>query len=286
MKVSVGQFAAGEDKDRNLDTIDTLAREAAAEGAQLLVLPEFSMYRQVVRDAATLRAAESLDGPFVQRICSISRGRRLAIIVGMSEAGREPAGRMYNTLALVSASGELQGAYRKLHLYDAFGGQESRWVRPGEHGQRAVYEIGGLKFGLMTCYDLRFPEQSRALMDAGAEVIVLPAAWTPGIRKDDHWNVLTRARAIENTAYLVAADQAPPQCPGGSRIIDPMGVVLAEAGERQQIICATLDPQRLAQVRATNPTLRHRRFTVVPRLACSSYVIEKDQHGVAFHVQN
>jgi predicted amidohydrolase len=262
MKVAAGQISAGIDKARNLATLESQLRLAAANGAELIVFPEFSMYRQPVRDEASLRAAEPLDGPFRQRLCALAREHRIAIIAGMTETTSEEDSRYYNTLIVIDSRGDLLGTYRKLHLYDSFGGSESRWTRPGPKGQIPVFEIGGLKLGLMTCYDLRFPEQARALMDAGAEVIVLPTAWTPGPKKDDHWNVMTRARAIENTAYFIGADQAPPHCPGGSRIIDPMGALLAEAGEGEDVIYADLRPERVAHVRRTNPTLQHRRFKV------------------------
>ncbi len=171
--------------------------------------------------------------------------------------------RAYNTLLLVDRHGSDIGAYRKIHLYDAFGGTESTWIRPGVLDQQLVFEIEGLRFGTMTCYDLRFPEMARVLADAGADVLLIPSAWTPGPRKEDHWTTMVRARAIENVAYVVAPGMAPPLATGGSLIVDPMGIVLAEAGEVPTLLAAECSAERLAEVRRRNPALEHRRFTEV-----------------------
>jgi predicted amidohydrolase len=187
----------------------------------------------------------------------------MAILCGMTERLPDDA-RVSNTLLAVDRGGGALGAYRKLHLYDAFGYQESLRVRPGDHAAPLVFDVGGLRFGAMTCYDLRFPEMARSLIDAGAQVILLPAAWVVGPGKEDHWDTLVRARAIENTAYVVAAGQTAPRFTGHSMVVDPMGVVVAGAGEEPGVITATLSPERLDAVRAKLPSLGHRRFRVTP----------------------
>ena len=152
--------------------------------------------------------------------------------------------------------------YRKIHLYDSFGYRESDRLLAGEHDPAApaLVELDGWRLGLMTCYDLRFPELARRLVDAGAEVLVVPAAWVAGERKVDHWRTLARARAIENTAYVVAAGQPAPRYSGHSLVVDPFGDVLAEAGEGADLVRADLDPARLAEARRTNPSLANRRL--------------------------
>lgn len=261
MRIAVGQTAGSPEKSANLEAIAALTGRASADGADLIAFPEYAMFKQAVRDDQFLDEAESLDGAFANSIRGLAREHGIAIVVGMHEAipGER---RAYNTLLLVDRTGADVGAYRKLHLYDAFGGSESTWVRPGEMDQQLVFEIGGLRMGTMTCYDLRFPEMARALVDAGAEVILIPSAWTPGPRKEDHWSTLVRARAIENVSYVIAPGMAPPQCTGGSLIVDPMGVMLAEVGEEVGIGIAECTPGRVAAVRAHNPALEHRRIGV------------------------
>jgi predicted amidohydrolase len=155
--------------------------------------------------------------------------------------------------------------YRKEHLYDAFGQTESDWVEPGDPGEPATFVLGGLRFGLMTCYDLRFPELARTLVDADADVLVVPAEWVRGPLKEHHWTTLLAARAIENTMYVVAADHPTPIGVGHSQVVDPQGVVLAGVGTGEGIAVAALERAAIDRVRAVNPSLRVRRYAVVPR---------------------
>ena len=152
--------------------------------------------------------------------------------------------------------------YRKLHLYDAFGQRESDWVEAGELADPETFELDGLRFGLMTCYDLRFPEVGRTLADAGADVFLVPAEWVRGPLKEHHWRTLVHARAIENTVYVVAAGQPGPRYTGHSLVVDPLGDVLAEADDGPAVLTAELARDRLAEARRTSPSLRNRR---VPR---------------------
>jgi deaminated glutathione amidase len=262
MRIAVGQTAGSPDKAANLAVIATMVEQAAAQGADLVAFAEYAMFKQPTRDERFLHEAESLEGPFAGRIRSLARDHDVAIVVGMQEAiADEP--RAYNSLLLVDRHGVDVGVYRKIHLYDAFGGTESTWVRPGPLHQQLVFEIDGLRFGTMTCYDLRFPEMARYLTDAGAEVLLIPSAWTPGPRKEDHWTTMVRSRAIENVAYVVAPGMAPPLATGGSLIVDPMGVVLAEAGETPALVSAEVTRARVEGVRRTNPAREHRRFDAV-----------------------
>ena len=168
-----------------------------------------------------------------------------------------------NTVVAVDAGGILS-RYRKLHLYDAFGQRESDWVEPGELAEPETFEVDGMRFATMTCYDLRFPEVTRVLADTGAEVVLVAAEWVRGPLKEHHWQTLLQARAIENTLFVAAADQPPPLGVGHSTIIDPQGVEIAAVGTGTGVAVAHLDRDAVERVRRVNPALRLRRFAVTP----------------------
>jgi predicted amidohydrolase len=149
-------------------------------------------------------------------------------------------------------------------VYDAFGTQESRWVRPGPLEQPPTFLMDALRFGLQSCYDLRFPEVTRRLADAGADVTLVPAEWVPGPRKRQHWRTLLRARAIENTKFVVGAGQTAPGGIGNSMVIDPSGKTLAQAENEPGLACAALSASVLREVRRINPSLSLRRYSVMP----------------------
>jgi deaminated glutathione amidase len=263
VRVAVGQFAAGTDKAANLAAVAGLVHDAATAGASIAVLPENSMYSDATPGAEARAWAEPLDGPFARELSRLARTAGLTVVAGMTESVPRDA-RASNTLLAVSETGEQLGVYRKVHLYDAFGYRESDRIKPAAHATPLTFACDGISFGAMTCYDLRFPEMARRLVDAGADALLLPAAWVAGPAKEDHWVTLARARAIENTAWMLAAGQTGPVCAGQSMIVDPMGVVLASAGEAPGIAVAELDQARLEKVRQSNPSLTNRRFTVIP----------------------
>jgi len=264
MQIAIGQFASGEDTAANLARVGDLVKQAASAGARLLVLPEYSMFSVPTMDDRFVATAEPLDGRFVTELGHLAATHDLHIVVGMNEAipGED---RIYNTVVALTPDRSIAATYRKTHLYDAFGYRESDRVQAGPLATPDTFRIDGLTFGMQTCYDLRFPEVTRTIVDAGADVLLLPAAWMPGPLKEDHWTTLVRARAIENTLYVAAADQNAPVGSGASMIVDPMGVVLAGLGERDGIAVADVDSARLAAVRARNPSVALRRYAVVPR---------------------
>ncbi len=265
VQVAVAQFAPGDDKLDNLAQIRTLVGEAAGRGARLVVLPEYAAFTVAVTDRQWVDTAETLDGPFVTALRGLAVEYRLTLVAGMNESLAHDQARMSNTLVAVGPDGSLVATYRKLHLYDAFGHLESDVVRAGDITDPETFAVDGLTFGMQTCYDLRFPEVTRRLVDAGADAVLVPAEWVPGPLKEDHWMTLVRARALENTIYVAAADQNAPTGSGHSVIVDPMGVVLASMGERTGTAGAELNRERLAEVRAKNPALELRRFTVAVR---------------------
>jgi deaminated glutathione amidase len=154
--------------------------------------------------------------------------------------------------------GDLLATYRKAHLYDSFGYRESDRLLSGEAAP-VVFGLAGHRIGLLTCYDLRFPEHARALVDAGAQTLVVPAAWVRGPLKEEHWETLVRARAIENTVYMAAAAQCGKAYCGRSMLVDPMGIALAAIGETEGVVRGEIDIERVAAARERNPALQHRR---------------------------
>ena len=261
--IAVAQFAPTADTAANLSTIAELVATASARGARLVVFPEYSSYFVDPFDTSLAEHAQEIDGPFVAELVSIAQSHAVHIVAGLVErAGYDRLVR--NAVVAVDGSGVL-ARYRKLHLYDAFGQRESDWVEPGELGDPETFELDGLRFGLMTCYDLRFPEVGRMLADAGADVFVVPAEWVRGPLKEHHWRTLVHARAIENTVFVAAADHPPPLGVGHSMIVDPQGVELAAVGTATDVAVAHLDRDAVARVRRVNPSLRLRRLRVVPR---------------------
>jgi predicted amidohydrolase len=185
------------------------------------------------------------------------------VVAGLVESTGEPK-RFSNTLVAVDPLGDVVATYRKQHLYDAFGAQESDWVLPGALDEPKIFSVDGIAVGLQTCYDLRFPEVTRRLADAGAELVAVPAEWVRGPLKEQHWRTLITARAIENTLYVAAADHAPPIGVGCSMIVDPMGVAVAGMGETAGIALADVSAERVRAIREVNPALALRRYRVVP----------------------
>jgi predicted amidohydrolase len=254
--VALVQWAASLDPAENRAALEPLEVRA-----DLVVLPE-AFARDFGPVADPLGPyAEPLDGPFVRAVSDLAGRCGGTVVAGMFEQSADPE-RPFNTLLVRGAA---EAAYRKIHLYDSFGYRESERLTAGPW-QPTVVEVGGFRVGLLTCYDLRFPELARALVDAGAEVLVVPAAWVPGrtpeehARKVDHWQTLVRARAIENTVYVVAVGQPAPRYTGCSLVADPHGRTVVEAGAEPAVLEAVLRREVLAEARATNPSLANRRL--------------------------
>jgi predicted amidohydrolase len=259
MKLSLAQLGAGTDKARNLALVAEHARAAADAGADLVAFPEFSMYDKKAVDHTFSVAAEPLDGAFVGGIRALALELALTIVVGVverNEAGERP----YNTLVAIDPSGSLVARYRKVHLFDSFGFRESDSITASDNLQPVVFAVGDITVGLMTCYDLRFPELARALADAGAQLMLACSSWVPGDGKAEQWKVLARARAIENACFFGAVSQIPPISIGRSLVVDPMGGVLGELDETSGIATFDIRASEIAEARTTNPALEHRRY--------------------------
>ncbi|UOE45569.1 carbon-nitrogen hydrolase family protein [Agromyces larvae] len=262
--IAVAQFAPTTDVDANLHEIARLAGLAAARGARVVVFPEYAMCFTPAPGQEMVDAAEPLDGEFVHALADLAGELGVHVVAGVLEQTEDRA-RFRNTVVALAPDGALVATYRKLHLYDAFGQRESEWVEAGELADPEVFDAHGLRFGLQTCYDVRFPEVSRRIVDAGADVILMPAEWVRGPLKEAHWRTLTTARAIENTVYVAAADHPAPVSAGNSMIVDPMGVEVATVGEGTDIALAWVSRERIDATRRLNPALELRRFGVAPR---------------------
>lgn len=279
MRVRVVGLVGGADAAANAGAAAGAVRDAVRAGARLVVLPEYaSAYRHEGVGAAD---AQPPDGPFVAALRAASAG---AVVLAGTLTPVGSSGRAHNTVVAL-ADGALVGSYAKVHLYDAFGDRESDRLDAGDPAAPPlVVDVDGLRVGVLTCYDLRFPESARRLVDAGADVLVVPAAWASGPLKDDHWRTLLRARAIESTCWVVGAPLRGRGLAGDPLVVDPAGVVVgdspraglpfggpADAGREPwpaagvvDVLDADVDPARVAEVRATNPSLANRRYRVVP----------------------
>jgi len=265
MKAALGQFAVQADWQTNANLCLDLMAQARHQNADLLVLPEGVLARNIADPDAVRRAAQSIDGPFMTQLLAASRGHALTVMLcihvpadSADVSANHTGGKVWNVL-VVFRNGQVLAQYRKLHLYDAFAMQESANVMPGDEIAPLV-EVAGLKVGLMTCYDLRFPELARRLVLDGADVLALPAAWVKGPLKEMHWQTLVTARALENTCYVVATGECGERNIGQSMVVDPLGVAIARAGEAPTLLVADIDPARIAHARKVLPVLANRRF--------------------------
>ncbi|WP_116244846.1 carbon-nitrogen hydrolase family protein [Nocardiopsis sp. FIRDI 009] len=271
VRIAVAQFAPGQDKAENARSVAELAARGAAEGADVVLLPEYTMFTAPRTDHRYVKSAEPLDGPFLSAAADTARAEGVHLVLGVNEetVAEDEAGEathFVNTLVALGPDGGRRALYRKIHLYDAFGVRESDVVRPGPIEEPETFTVDGVVLGLQTCYDLRFPEVTRRIADAGAHVVLLAAQWVPGPLKEDHWRTLARARAIENTVYVAAAGQAAPSGSGGSMVVDPMGTPVAALGEQRfAVASAEVSAARVEEVRTVNPALSLRRFAVTPR---------------------
>ncbi|WP_163504699.1 carbon-nitrogen hydrolase family protein [Fodinicola acaciae] len=260
MRVAIAQYGPGQDKTANLDIVAGYARRAAEAGADMLICPEAAMVDFGDDKEKVRQAAEPLDGPFVTGLRKLSAEHGVAVTIGIHETADTDDGRVYNT-SVVASGGELAAYYRKLHLYDAFSAKESENIVPGVEDP-ATFRCAGLTVGLVTCYDLRFPEIFRDLVDRGADLFAVPAAWVRGPFKEAHWLSLLRARAIENTCYAIGSGKINDRCIGRSAAYDPMGAQLADLGEVPGMAVVEATAGRLADVREKLPSLAHRRYRV------------------------
>lgn len=257
IRVAAGQLSSGPDPAANLALAGDVVRDAAARGAQVIVLPEATM----ASFGSPLRSlAQPVDGPFGDGIRAVAAEVGAWVVAGMFTPADD--GRVRNTL--IATDGERLVRYDKIHLFDAFSARESDSVQPGT--ELVTFEALGTTIGLATCYDVRFAAQFTALGLAGAELICLPASWGDGPRKAEMFDLLVRSRAMDAQAWLVGADQAfvpdqgsTPLGVGHSAIVGPLGEVIASAGGERTVVVADVDLDVVATVRANVPVLSSQR---------------------------
>lgn len=267
MKVAAVQLTSTGNVTENQELALAKIREAAGSGARLIVLPEATA--QNFRSGRLDEQAQTLEGPFATAIQTLAEELEVTVVVGMFcpadtvERDGKTINRVTNT-ALIAGPGVL-GGYDKIHTYDAFDYRESDTVLAGE--SLVAFDVDDLIVGVATCYDIRFPEQFKELASQGAQLIVVPTSWADGPGKLEQWRLLTAARALDSTSYIVAAGQSRPGGDaeagnpsgptgiGHSTIVDPNGVRMAEAGYEDDILYADIDPNEVAKTRRALPVV-------------------------------
>ena len=266
VRVAIIQLSSTDDIAANLEATREFVNRAADQGAQFVALPE--NYGYLRREGLVYPCAQDVDGEIVGAVRDLARDRGIWILGGSFPEAIPDSERVYNCSVLISPAGDCVARYRKMHLFDVELGveggsfRESDAIAPGNEVVSAKTDFGVL--GMTICYDLRFPEIYRELVSQGASFISVPSAFSPATGRD-HWEVLLRARAIENQVFIVAPAQCGHHSPdrasyGRSMIVDPWGLVLAQGGDEPGVIVADCDLGRLDRVRKAIPCLQNRRL--------------------------
>ncbi|MFJ6656723.1 carbon-nitrogen hydrolase family protein [Streptomyces sp. NPDC091377] len=263
MRIALSQLTTGPEPDKNLLLIEEWTRRAADAGARLVVFPEASM---ACFGTPLAPLAQPLDGPWADRVREIARATGTVVVAGMFTPAED--GRVTNTL-LATGPG-VEASYDKIHLYDAFGFRESEGVAAG--ARIVTLDVDGVRFGLATCYDVRFPELFRAHADAGAVATLLAASWGAGPGKLDQWELLIRARALDATLWVAAVDQADPGTPPGtaptgighSRVVGPDGTVRERLDAGPELLVTDVDVSEVESTRQRISVLANRRPELWP----------------------
>jgi deaminated glutathione amidase len=264
--VAIVQMKSSENKEENLKVSVNFIKEAAQKKASLICFPEFQMAFSPTKQSSRQLVNEVAEyvngGNFISAMCKAAKLNKINIISTVYEKSRNKIdSRVYDTAVLINNEGIISSIYRKLHLYDALGFKESNKMIPGNVIEKPMSTSVG-NIGLMICYDIRFPEMSRILTVNGADILFAPSAWIHGIMKEEHWQTMVKARAIENGSYLIAPDQVGNIFSGRSMAIDPFGAVLLDMGEREGIEVIEIDKSRIKEVRESLPLLKNRRLDV------------------------
>ncbi len=258
--ITLAQVQSAADWQDNLNKAATMIKEAKSKyQAQMVVFPEYFMSSEGLNpiiDLSQNHAAQSQDGPFVQAMAALAKKHQTWLIFGINEAIENCNNKYtYNTIIILDDQGKFKAGYRKTHLFDAFNHQESAYKKAGDQLFKPINTPFG-KLGLFVCYELRFPEIARSQLLAGAEIMIVPSAWYQGNLKSDHFSTLAKARAIENSAYILACNQVGESFIGQSLAIDPMGIIIAAGSEQEGLIPCPINLNRINETRKKLPNQR------------------------------
>jgi predicted amidohydrolase len=267
--VALVQMKSSEDKEENLKLSLNFIKEASKKNADLICFPEFQMAFSPGNQSAKqlVKLSESVNGGnFVFTLCSAAKRNKINVIATIYERYTNDSNaiyknRVFDTAIMINNKGIIRSVYRKVHLYDALGFKESVKMIAGDTIEKPVKTSAG-NLGLMICYDVRFPEISRILTVEGANILVVPSAWVHGIMKEEHWQTMLKARAIENGSYVIAPDQVGNIFSGRSMVVDPFGISLLDMGNREGMEVIEIDKSRIQKVRELLPLLKNRRTDV------------------------
>lgn len=260
-KIGLAQTCHPEDGDV-IALVERFLSNAQQAGVQLLVFPESLMSVYESEKQAFLNEAEPVGGPYTQAIDALAAKYGMWVVYTLNEYN--PEGNPFNTALVVDSEGKRRGVYRKVHLFDTDFTQESDRMAPGDALFEPIETPFG-KLGLAICYDLRFPELTRAAALKGCDIFVYPAAWVDGSLKAHQWRTLLTARAIENQVFVVGVSRADARYIGQSILVDPYGEVLAEGGIKEELIVGEIDTDTLTAIRKAMPVFAHRRVDVYNR---------------------
>ena len=268
-KIALVQMKSSTIKSENLKLSVDYIQQAAKKKVELVCFPEFQMVysppEQTAKELSTI-AENAINGNFISTLRKEAKRHRIKVIAtiyeNMDTKGKKKIDhRVSDTAIIISDRGDELSIYRKLHLYDALGFKESAKLVGGDKIEKPV-KVGIGKIGLEICYDIRFPEMSRILTLDGADVLAIPSGWVQGIMKEEHWQIMLKARAIENGCYVIAPDQVGNIFSGRSMVIDPFGITLLDMGNKEGVEVVEIDRDRVESVRKTLPLLKNRRTDV------------------------
>ncbi len=259
LRISLVQASSVPDKEETIKKIEKYSQQASQQKSNLIVFPEIFMFYSPPEESKDIRSvkAEYLHGEYVEKVRNIARKNNIYIITGVYEKVKGKS-KIFNTVIIVNGEGNLIGVYRKTHLYDAFNFKESD-IYLSSDNKLSLFKIGSFKVGIMVCYEIRFPEIARTLALKGADAIIVPSAWVRGYNKEDQWITLVRARAIENTLYVLTANQIGNVFTGITAVSDPMGNLIMRASEEEEMITTDISKERIKNVRKLVPVLKQRK---------------------------
>lgn len=263
--VTAAQLAGSDNVKRNVESIADMSAQAAQAGSDMIVFPEAVMFDFTQPGDVIAETAREYADYFEHSLKEIAQRNQIAIVAGMY--GKAEGNLSTNTVIVIDASGAQIARYDKLHNYDAFNFCESSKHRlvelQPEFAELSLFTIKGIRFGVINCYDLRFPEMARALIDKGADMLVVSSGWVAGPLKESQWTTLLKARALENTCFVVASCQPAPGSAGLSMVVDPLGIPIAAVPECAGLATALVSMTRQNQVREILPCVSQRRYAVV-----------------------